>query len=55
MRANAARRQIHDFAQRLFDHGFIDLAGAVGIDVDRQRFGDADGVGELDRAAVGNA
>ena len=29
------------------------LAGAVQIDIDRQRLGDADGVGELQRAAVG--
>ena len=33
----------------------VDLAGAVEIDIDRQRLRDADGVGELDRAAVGEA
>jgi hypothetical protein len=29
------------------------FAGAVQVDIDRQRLGDADGVGELDGAAVG--
>src|SRR5690606_20359327 len=32
-----------------------DAAGAVGVDVERQRFGHADGIGELDRAALGEA
>ncbi len=31
------------------------LAGAVGIDVDADRLGDADGVGELDLAPLGQA
>ena len=35
--------------------GFVHLAGAVGVDIDRQRLGDADGIGELDGAAVGDA
>ena len=39
--------------QGLLELGLVDLAGAVGIDVDRQRLGDADGIGQLDRAAVG--
>jgi hypothetical protein len=46
-------RQVHHLAQRLFELGFVDLAGAVQVDIDRQRLGHADGVGELDRAAVG--
>ena len=33
----------------------LDLAGAVRIDIDRQRLGNADGVGKLDRAAIGEA
>ena len=44
-----------DVHQRAFELGFVDLAGAVQIDVDRQRLGDADRVGELQRAAVGEA
>ena len=55
MLADAARRQVHHLAQRLLELGLVDLAGAVQVDIDRQRLGDADGVGELDRAAVGEA
>ena len=32
-----------------------DLAGPLGVDVDADRLGDADGVGELDLAALGQA
>ena len=32
-----------------------DLAGAEGVDVDADRLGDADGVGELDLALLGQA
>ena len=47
------RRQVHHVAQRLLERRLVDLAGAVQVDIDRQRLGDADGVGELDGAAVG--
>ena len=53
MLADAARRQVHDLAQRRLELGLVDLAGAVQVDIDRQRLGDADGIGELDGAAVG--
>ena len=52
MLANAARRKIHDFHQRRLELGFVDVAGAVQVGVDRQRLGDADRVGELQGAAV---
>ena len=53
MLANAARAQVHDLQQRSLEDALGDMAGAVQIGVDRQRMGDADGVGELQRAAVG--
>lgn len=56
MAANARRRQVHILADRSFDLVFRNtLAGAMQVDIDRQRLSDADGVGELDRAAVGKA
>src|SRR6266436_883357 len=53
MLADAARRQIHRLR-----HGYLELvlghvSGAVGIDIDRQRPRHADGVGELQGAAIG--
>ena len=42
-------------ADQLGDHRVGDLAGALGVDVDADRLGDADGVGELDLAALGQA
>ena len=48
-------RQVHQLLQHLAQPLRVDLAGAVGVDVDRQRLGDADGVGELDGAALGEA
>src|SRR3546814_20389594 len=30
-----------------------DLGGAIAVHVDRQRLGDADGIGDLDRSALG--
>ncbi len=41
-----------ELAQRRHQLLLIDLAGAVGIDIDRERLGDADRIGELDGAAV---
>jgi hypothetical protein len=52
--ADTARRQVHDLAQRGLDRRVVDLAGAVGIDIDRQRLRDADGIGKLDVAAIGD-
>ena len=51
MRADAARRQIHQLLQ---DSGKLLLVrGSRGIDIERQRFGDTDRIGDLDRAALG--
>ena len=53
MRADSARSQpaeLADTADRRLDIVVADGAGAVGVDIERQRLGDADGVGELDRA-----
>ena len=56
MAADARRRQVHVLADRCFDLIFgHTLAGAVQVDIDRQRLGNTDGVGELDRATVGKA
>ena len=48
-------REVEHVAERGFELGLVDLAGAVQVDIDRQRLGDADGVAELDRGAVGEA
>ena len=51
MRADAARRQIHQLLQ---DRGELLLVRrSGGIDIERQRLGDADRIGDLDRAALG--
>ena len=55
MRADAARAEVHHFAETLFELGEVAFFRAVAIGVDRQRLGNADGVGELDHAAVGKA
>lgn len=53
MAADTGRRKVHVLADSRFDLILGDLAGAVQVDIDRQRLGDADRVGDLDRAAVG--
>src|SRR5262245_21087076 len=57
MLTDAARRQIHDARQHRLDPPLLDsLAGSVmQVDIDRQRLGNADGIGELDGAAPGKA
>ena len=40
-----------ELGEDLLELRFVDRAGAVGVDIDRQRLGDADRVAELDRAA----
>ena len=50
-----AGRQREDLADELADPRVGDLAGAVGVDVHADRLGDADGVGELHFAALGQA
>ena len=49
---DAARGQAHDLTQRNLKLGLIHAAGAVQIDVNRQRFGDTDGIGQLDGGPV---
>src|SRR5262249_13653424 len=46
--ADAAGREVHQLAQGLHQLLLIDMAGAVGIDIDRERLRNADRVGELD-------
>jgi hypothetical protein len=53
MGANAARREIEELLQDVRELVLVDLAGAGGVDIDRERLRDADRVGELDRAALG--
>ena len=55
MLAQAARLQVHQLRQDLFELRRIDLPRAVEIDIERQRIGNADRVGNLDAAAVGEA
>src|SRR6266436_10175393 len=55
MLADAARRQVHRFGHGLLKLFLGHLAGAMGIDVDRQRPRHADGVSQLQRAAAGEA
>src|ERR1700729_1529306 len=55
MLADAARRQIHRLRHGLLQLVLGYLTGAMGIDIDRQRSRHADGVSELQRAAIGKA
>src|SRR3546814_7066009 len=52
MRADALRRQTHEPRDRGLDAAFLDRARAVQVDIDRQRLGDADRVGQLERATA---
>ena len=51
--ANAARGKVDDFRQRPFELALVDPPGSVQVGVDRERSRDANGVGELQRAAIG--
>src|SRR4051794_13883652 len=53
MATDAARGEVHRLGGGLLELILRHLAGAVGVDVDRQRTRHTDGVGELERAAVG--
>ena len=55
MFANAARGQVHGLINGPLDCGFIHLPCAMQIGIDRQGAGDADGIGQLDRAALSHA
>src|SRR4051794_4558133 len=58
MGADAARRELPelgDAAYRRLDLIVADAAGAVGVDIKRQRLGNTNRVGELDGAALGKA
>src|SRR5687767_413796 len=41
--ADAARREVHELGQRLRKLDLVDLPGAAGVDIDRERLGHADG------------
>src|SRR5256885_8513837 len=53
MGADAAWRQIHQLLQDARQLVLVHLGRAVGLDIDRQWLGDADRIGDLDRAALG--
>ena len=53
MLADAARREVHDLHQGLLELAFVDLPGAVQVGVNRQRTRNADRIGKLKGAAVG--
>src|SRR3546814_14873196 len=55
MRADAARRQSDELRQNCFDLRLVYRAGAVRVDIERQRLGHADSIAELGGAAVGKA
>src|SRR5690606_12142286 len=55
MRADAARREVHELLQHLRELVLVGLAGAVGVHIDRKRMCDADRISKLDHAAVGEA
>src|SRR4051812_20132170 len=55
MLADAARREPHELLQNLRQLVLVHLAGALAVDIDGQRLGNADRVRELDRATVGEA
>src|SRR3546814_7957174 len=52
MRADAARRQSDELRQNCFDLRLVYRAGAVRVDIERQRLGHADSIAELDSAAL---
>src|SRR5207248_5341966 len=55
---NASRRQASELVDppdRCFNRVISDSAGAVRVDVQRERFGNADRISELNRAAGGEA
>src|SRR5579859_8017502 len=55
MGADAARGQIHQLLQHVGQLVLVDMAGAEGVDIDRERLGNADRVAELDHALLGQA
>ena len=57
MLADPARAEIHQLLENLGQPVFVDpvATGAVGVDIHRQRPRYADGVGQLQRAAFGQA
>ena len=53
MLADVAGCQRHGLGQRRLEPRIFNLAGTVGIGIERDRLGDADGIGDLDCSAVG--
>ena len=52
MRANTARRKVHDAVGGLLDRGICNLTRAVRVHIDRQRTRHANGIRQLQRAAL---
>ena len=52
---NALRRQLEIGPNQIGNHAFVNLRSAEGIDQDADRFGNANGVGQLHFAAIGQA
>src|SRR5258708_26405673 len=53
MRADATRAQVHELLQYGGELVLLHPRRAAGVDIDRERLGDADRIGDLDRAALG--
>ena len=51
----AVRAQIEELTHQLDEMALVQLAGAEGFHADGSRLGDADGVGDLDFTAIGEA
>src|SRR5262249_19803038 len=51
--ADRARAQVHHPLERDGETLLLDLARLVGVDIDREGLGDADGIAHLDGAALG--
>src|SRR5262249_28479153 len=53
--ADAARLEAHQLGQKVLKLRLVDPSGPVQVDIDRERISAADRIGDLDRAAIGNA
>ena len=53
MLTDTAWAEVHQVAQKAGQFCLIDLCGVVAVDINRERLGNADGIGELDGAALG--
>ena len=53
--ANVGRAQREDVREDLLQLAFVDLAGALCVDIERHRVGDTDGIGNLEFGDIGDA